>query len=159
MELLEPTNDEILDVLEKQTEETAVPEYLPEEEALKVEFDLALKKAAEERAATPFLAAAQQHAMMWRGFEQRVDNLTSAHLKRIVKYLTGYPFYIKEMETLNKEALGVCYISAKLVETKNAMILCRAIEQEARVVAALDAEEAKIMPLNLTPDTEEEEVK
>ena len=137
----------LTDLIEAQTEEEKL-DALMGDEALKVEFDQAVKAAGEERAKTPFLAAAQTHAMVWTGFQQSVSELTSADLKRIIIYLTGYPFYMKELGTENKKALAVAFRASKLVEAKSAMILCKAIEQEARVAQALDEQEALIEPLD-----------
>lgn len=127
-----------------------------DDDSLKVEFDKALEKQAEERAKTPFFAAAQTHAMIWQGFQKSVSDLTSSDLKRIIVYLCGYPFYVKEFDGNNPAAAGVAYRASKLVEAKSAMILCKAIEQEARVAKALDEQEALIQPLNLEQPVEKE---
>lgn len=127
-----------------------------DEDSLKVEFDQAIASSAEDRARTPFFVAAQNHAMIWQGFQQSVSDLTSADLKRIIIYLTGFPFYVKEFDGNNPKAAGVAYRASKLVEAKSAMILCKAIEQEARVAQALDEQEALIQPLNLEQPVEKE---
>lgn len=150
--------DALLSVLENNPVEeislNPTEEELAEEkhgdESLKVEFDKALQAQAEERARSPFLAAAQTHAMIWNGFADSLREVTSADLKRIILYLTGYPFYSKELgvDENKKNVIGVAYRASKLVEAKSAMILCKAIEQEARVAQALDEQEALIVPLN-----------
>lgn len=129
-----------------------------DDDSLKVEFDKAIESQAEERARTPFFAAAQTHAMIWNGFAESLKEVTSADLKRIILYLTGYPFYLKELgvDEDKKNVIGVAYRASKLVEAKSAMILCKAIEQEARVVKALDEQEALIEPLNPENFTQEE---
>jgi hypothetical protein len=145
-------NIELEQVLSQVEEPTTV-----DDDSLKVEFDQALATAAEERARTPFLVAAQNHAMIWNGFAESVSALTSSDLKRIIMYLTGYPFYVKEFDGNNSKAAGVCYRASKLVEAKSAMILCKAIEQEARIAQALDAQEAlveKLDPANFVNNEE-----
>lgn len=134
--------------LDLQPTEEELKEELLGDDALKVEFDKALATEAEERAKTPFFAAAQTHAMIWQGFQQSVSDLSSADLKRIIIYLAGYPFYIKEFDGNNPKAAGIAYRASKLVEAKSAMILCKAIEQEARVAQALDEQESLIQPLD-----------
>jgi hypothetical protein len=138
-----PPLEEVMTEEEKQ-------EALSQDESLKVEFDQAVKAQAEQRAQTPFFAAAQTHAMIWNGFADSLRDVTSADLKRIILYLCGYPFYMKELgvEERKKNVIGVAYRASKLVEAKSAMILCKAIEQEARVAKALDEQEALIQPLD-----------
>jgi hypothetical protein len=151
------TVEELLDLAALETEEEK-QEALSQDESLKVEFEQALKTEAEERARTPFFAAAQTHAMIWNGFGDSLRDVTSADLKRIILYLCGYPFYLKELgvEERKKNVIGVAYRASKLVEAKSAMILCKAIEQEARVAKALDEQEALIQPLNLEQPIESE---
>ncbi len=143
--LIEDT-ETVLDV-EQVLSQVEEPTHV-DDDSLKVEFDQALASAAEERARTPFLAAAQNHAMIWNGFGESVSALTSADLKRTIMYLCGYPFYVKEVGTENKKVIGVAYRASKLIEAKGAMILCKAIEQEARVAQALDQQEALVQPLD-----------
>jgi hypothetical protein len=85
-----------------------------------------------------------------------VSNLTSADLKRLIMYQAGYPFYVKELGTENQAALATSFRFDRLCQSKGAMILCRAIEQEARVSQALDEQEALIEPLNLEQPIEKD---
>ena len=145
-----------LEDLEKALTQEEKTEIQVEDDSLKVEFDKAVKESAEERARSPFLAAAQMHAMIYQGFEDSVTNLSGGAAKRILKYLCGYPFYIKDLNAQDKNVEAVAYRASKLIEAKSAMILCKAIEQEARVAKALDEQEALIVPLNLEQPIEKE---
>jgi hypothetical protein len=125
------------------------PEYNHVVNALKekAEMQQAVEAAAEERAMTPFQVAAQNHMMMCPKFLAAVDNISGGAAKRILKYLVAYPFFIKDLNPQDKEVEQVAYIAEKLVECKHTIILCQALEREARVHAAIQEQEALIQPL------------
>lgn len=118
-----------------------------ESEQLRVEFQKAVEASAENRAASPFQTAAMGHARLHNAVAAEIDNLTSADLKRVIRYMIGYPFYVKEFEA-SQHVTNVAMAVDRLIQYKNVMTLCVSLEREARVDNALAAEEAKIQKLD-----------
>lgn len=134
-------------------------QVMEESEQLRVEFQKAVEASAENRAASPFQTAAMGHARLHNAVAAEVDNLTSADLKRVIRYMIGYPFYVKEFDA-SQHVTNVAGAVDRLIQYKNVMSLCVGLEREARVDNALAAEEAKIQkldPTNLAPAEENKE--
>lgn len=138
-----------------------IPQYVDEETALRIEFEQAQKEvenSAEQRAVTPFQAAAMTHARMCNPTLSEIDRISGGAAKRILKYLIAYPFYVKELNAQDKQVEDVARICDKLVHSKFTMAMCQAIEKEIRTEKAVQAQEALIMPIPeeiLTPKKEE----
>lgn len=148
-----PVTFELNDTLEGvDTEAGLEPEvtqeqFVDEEEQLRIEFQQAVEKSAEDRANTPFQAAAMTHSRLCPAVMEEIDNLTSSSLKRILKYLIAYPFYVKGLDIKDPHVMKVAEAVDKLTHTKFTMAMCQAIEKEARVTAAIKEQEDLIQPL------------
>lgn len=117
------------------------------ETALRVEFEQAISKSAEERAQTPFQVAAMTHARMCNPALAEIDRISGGAAKRVLKYLIAYPFYVKELNAQDKQVEALAEICDRLVQSKFTMAMCQAIENEARVTAALKEQEDLIQEL------------
>lgn len=143
------------------TEESPTAQYVDEETALRLEFEQAQKAveaSAEQRAMTPFQAAAMTHARMCNPTLAEIDRISGGAAKRILKYLIAYPFYVKELNAQDKQVEHIAEICDRLVHTKFTMAMCQAIEKEARIAKAIEDQEALIEPIPqeiLTPKEEE----
>lgn len=122
-------------------------QFVDEEEQMRIEFQQAVEKAAEQRAETPFQVAAMTHARYCQPFMASLDNISGGAAKRILKYLVGHPFYVPELNAQNQEVEGLAEVANKLCNTKYTMALCVAIEREARISKAIQEQEDLIQPL------------
>jgi hypothetical protein len=148
---MEQSNDNKNETLEGVDTEQGLE--LPREdltEALKKQADSlqeAVDAAAENRARSPFEVAAQQHMMMHNKFVAELDRLSGGAARRILKYLVGYPFFVDELNPQDKNVEAMGYLADKLVQCKFTMIMCKAIEDEARAQEQLAELQAQIEPV------------
>lgn len=136
-----------LDPLEFKPEPIEIPDSVevnPDEK----DFQAAIDKAAEERAASPFESACMQHARMYQPFISRLDRVSGGAAKRILRYLVGYPFFVDKLNPQDKDVEALAYIADKLGQAKHTILLIQAMEQEAKAMQQL-AEHAKIEELDL----------
>jgi hypothetical protein len=134
--------------LNKLTEANMKQEELSvDEEQLRIEFQQALNSSAEDRANSPFMVAAQTHHRMTPEVMKAIDNISGGGAKRILKYLCFFPFYVRELNPQDQAVEDLAAACDKLVNTKNIMALCVALEKEARTRAAIQEQEDQIMPM------------
>jgi len=98
---------------------------------------------AEARANDPTEIAATMHNLYLPMFCNAVDNLSSASLKRILKYLVSYPLVDCEIKQDEPAEGKVAYLGNNLVECKFVMIM-DTYNQNAKEILANSEEHTEV---------------